>query len=641
MQIGCPKYIMALEDIYIITNTNIIMMQHYLDRAIDDLDHLHNVREILMPVFGFITDQQWESLKNLIEWLQIPGGTKLIQQGDPSDDMFFLVHGRLTAMLEPTSGDTMRLGDVYQGQSVGEIGVFSNEKRSASVYANRDSIVIKISKDSLQKLMSLFPDLMMNVLQTVIKRATNQYTQHTKPPLIKNVVLISKTRTSSIEYFVGQLVQYLGKVGACTLLNKENLQRLTGVSYQDLKSKDPLIHIKMQQAIENLEQQNLYLILWASEDEEEWLDKAVRQADVFYIIKERKDPTELTKTESHIFNEDSYFKFKEKHLVVIHQDGSRKPEGTSKMLAHRNVDLHHHVRLNFDQDIQRVARHISGNSVGIAFAGGGAKGLAHIGVIKELYNLSVPIDYFSGTSVGSLGAGIVAMDMPIKEMLEFTKELALASPTKRGNMNILPMVSLLKGKDMDNYLEKYYGNWDIEDLWINFSCVSANLTQKSIVEFTRGSLATAIRASISLPGVFPPAVLGNDLLVDGGLMDNLPIQQLEKHNIAKKIVVSLHTTKEYKLGYTKVPDSLELLKYKLTKREIKVPSIMTLLMESMVLSSYSKYAEIISKADLHLQPPVGKIGLMQWHRYKEIIEIGANYTREQLSKDMIQFLQGA
>jgi predicted acylesterase/phospholipase RssA/CRP-like cAMP-binding protein len=614
------------------------MMQHYLDRAIDDLEHLHNVREILLPVFGFISDQQWEELKKLIEWVQVPGGTKIIQQGEASEDMFFLVHGRLTAMLE-SQDEVRRLGDVYQGQSVGEIGVFSNEKRSASVYANRDSVLIKISKDSLQKLMTLFPDLMMNVLQTIIKRATSHYTQQTKPPIIKNVVLISKNKNPSIELFVNKLVKVLGRFGTCTILKNENLQQLTGVNSQDLQTNDSLVHIKMQQAIENLEQQNLYLILWASEEEEEWLNKAIRQADVFYIIKERDDSSDLTPTERSIFDEGSYYQFKEKHLVLIHKDGSQKPTGTSKMLANRRVDLHHHIRLNNEQDIQRVARHLSGKSVGIAFAGGGAKGLAHIGIIKELYNLSIPIDYFSGTSVGSLGAGIVAMDMPIDEMLEFTKELALASPTKRRNMNILPMVSLLKGKDMDTYLEKYYGSWDIEDLWINFSCVSSNLTKKTLVEFTRGSLATAIRASISLPGVFPPAVMGDDLLVDGGLMDNLPLHLLEKHNIAKKIVVSLHTAKQYKLGYLKVPDSLELLKYKLTRKEIKVPSMMTLLMESMVLSSYSKYAEIIQKADLHLQPPVAKIGLMQWHKYKELIEIGEKYTREKLTPEIISFLQ--
>src|SRR5690606_1110548 len=119
------------------------------------------------------------------------------------------------------------------------------------------------------------------------------------------------------------------------------------------------------------------------------------------------------------------------------------------------------------------------------------------------------------------------------------------------------------------------------------------------------------------PGLFPPAVHGNSLLLDGGLLENLPVDTLSEYPIGKIIAVTVHQKKSYNLNYTSVPDSWALIKQKFRKRKhrIKVPSISSIMMESIVLSSFSKYNDSLQMADLHIQPPLGKIGMMDWDAY--------------------------
>lgn len=599
------------------------------------------IRQALESVFGILDDSQVHLLLKLVKWIHLKGGEQLIRQGEPSESMYFLIHGRLTAVFEQEDGSIKRLGDITIGQSVGEIGLLTAQDRTASVYATRDAVLIEFHKTAMLEIATHFPGLIMHVTRIVIARATSSYLnqKHVEPN--KNIFLLTEDKNPINQQFVELLGKSLEIYGKVAVLHQENLERMTGVPSEMLHP-DPegRINVNLQKAFDQIEESHDYVIFWAKEEDDYWFHVALRQADTIYTVKLAEGAYVTNQKESIIFQPNSYLNLVQKYLVILHPDGSKLPKNTRKFLENRQVSLHHHIRMDRMDDIERVARFITGNAIGLALAGGGAKGISHVGVIEGLKEKGIPIDFFSGTSAGALVAGLAAMDYSVIDLRLKAKEMAKQAPTRRKHMNIFPLVSIMKGRHLDTFLESHYGICDIEDTWINFLCIASDLTEKSKVVFRSGGLAKSIRASIALPGVFPPAVHGNSLLLDGGLLENLPVDTLAEYPVGKIIAVTVHKKKSYELGYTSVPDSWELIKQKFRNRRhrIKVPSISTIMMESIVLSSYSKYNDSLERADVHIQPPLGKIGMLDWDAYERLVEIGKSHTIELLRPEIIQKL---
>jgi NTE family protein len=583
-----------------------------------------DLKEILKPIFGDLEDTQLNVLLENAEWVQINGGDRLIREGDVSESMYFLLQGRLTSVKMQKDGTSLILGDVSPGQSVGEIGVFSGEPRSASVYATRDSLLIQISLQGITKIAQVLPALILQVTKTIIHRSARLYTPgKINPAPVKCILFLTRDSGKVFSAFIDQFEK--------ALLAHGTVKRLDAAWYnlEHNTHQRPEEYVITQNKLDDIEQQFDFVLLWANENDDLWLDHAIRHADVFYVVKDENDTPALSKAEELIFDKQAYFKLKEKALVRIHPDNTLLPKGTAAFLATREVTLHHHVRINRTTDYDRLARFVTHKAIGIAMSGGGAKCVSCVGLKLGLDKYGVPVDFYAGTSAGAIVAAVCAQDPNEERIMQMSAELAEESPTGKRNLSLVPLVSILSGRDLDKYLNKHFGKIEIEDLWINFTCVAADLSLKKKVIFREGRLDKAIRASISLPGVFPPAVLGNSLLLDGGLIENLPVETLRSFKVSKIIAVTVHATKSYKLHYSRTPESLEFLKNKIMgNKQMKVPGINTIIMESIVLASYSDYDSALQKSDLHLHPPVSKIGLMDWHKYKTLIKIGQSYIRD-------------
>lgn len=598
------------------------------------------IRGIITGIFGQLTDIQFQDLYALFEWIEIKAGKKLIDQGEDSNHIYFLVYGRLSAIHENATGTSRILGEIFPGQAVGETGVIAEQPRMAHVYAARDSVLIRLSRDMLSQLGSQYPALIFNVAKTVIRRA-DQNTKDYVPSRSKNVVLISSDRTPVKISFLEKLYAELGVFGRITFLDQDGITQKLGISSDEFaRIKDHTSHsIRLQKALDEIEHASDFVIFHATEDETVWLEKVMAQADAFYLIKEFHESERLLPSELILFGDHPEFQLTKKSLVLLHQDGNKLPQNTARFLKGRSIELHHHIRLGQRTDIQRLGRFVTGNAIGIALSGGGARGLAHGGVILSLRKKGIPIDFYSGTSIGTLFTALGALDLSNEEMLEYGGILAKQAPTRRKNMNIAPVISLMKGKHLDAFLERNFGKYHIEDAWINSIYIASNLTQKKKVIFKSGSISAAMRASVALPGIFPPAVSQNSLYVDGALLENLPIDSMDAFPVGKKIAVTLHSTKKYELGYEVVPESWQYLKDKyLGKKKYKVPSISNIIMESLVLASYAKYGELTEKADLHLHPPIHKIGILDWNAFDEMIKIGSEYTDQSLTEAVVKRL---
>lgn len=160
--------------------------------------------------------------------------------------------------------------------------------------------------------------------------------------------------------------------------------------------------------------------------------------------------------------------------------------------------------------------------IGLVLSSGGERGLTYIGVIKVLEKYKIPIDIITGSSAGALIGGVYASGVPIEEI----KKIAMKTRT-RDLMNLIDFIKpgpgLIDGGKISRFISKILAKKNIEDFKIPFACVAADLLTGKKVVFKKGDAVTAIRASISFPGIFKPVEYKNSFLVDGGAADPLPI----------------------------------------------------------------------------------------------------------------------
>ena len=179
--------------------------------------------------------------------------------------------------------------------------------------------------------------------------------------------------------------------------------------------------------------------------------------------------------------------------------------------------------------------------VGLALSGGGARGLAHIGVIKVLERENVPIDLLAGTSMGGIVAALYATGLSAREMEQVAQRIS--SPRQLLTLvdRTLPRRGLLQGRKVVEYLAQWMGELTFDQLKIPLALVAADLNGCQKVVLQEGSVLDAVRATIALPGLLAPLERDGQLLVDGGLMDNLPVDIVRQMGADVVIAVDIAT----------------------------------------------------------------------------------------------------
>jgi NTE family protein len=298
---------------------------------------------------------------------------------------------------------------------------------------------------------------------------------------------------------------------------------------------------------------------------------------------------------------------------------------------------HIHVRPALERDMARLARIQSGNAVGLVFAGGGARGLAHLGVAQALAERGIEFDYLGGTSIGSVMAVLLASDQPLPRAIDIAREAFHINPT--GDFNLVPVLSLIRGRRLkrtvSHALETLVGfPADLEDLWKNCYAVASNYSQASEHVLHRGPALTAMLASIAIPGALPPVLLDGDLLCDGGTFNNFPVDVMRRmRGVGKVIGVDLSFRKPRRLEHPHVPDAWELLRDRLRpkrRRKYRFPSLTAYLMNVTVLYSTSRQRQSRRLTDLHFNPPLERVGMLQWKRFDQIVAQGREYALQVL-----------
>jgi NTE family protein len=263
-------------------------------------------------------------------------------------------------------------------------------------------------------------------------------------------------------------------------------------------------------------------------------------------------------------------------------------------------------------------------------SGGGARGFAHIGVVKALREAGVPIDLVGGTSMGAiLGAG-VALRWSIDELTQRIRRSFVDSRPLRDYT--LPFVSLVSGRKVSTSLYEAFRDLDIEDLPLDFFCVSSNLTTGQTLVHRRGTLWRWLRASVSVPGVLPPVLHNGEVLVDGGAMNNLPVDVMRELGRGPVIGCDVGADRAFAASTDEidVPLPWQLLRWIKARRQR--PTIFQILWRAGMVNSAASTIAHRAQSDLILQPPLADVDMLNWDAFDRAIQAGYEYALKRLEE---------
>lgn len=298
--------------------------------------------------------------------------------------------------------------------------------------------------------------------------------------------------------------------------------------------------------------------------------------------------------------------------------------------------------MNTEAGVSRMMRVLTDNTISLVLSGGGARSLAHIGVYRLLEERGIPVDYVAGTSMGAILAAAFAMGYSSSELLKLVENYLI----KGSRIDFtFPYISIATGRRATDSLIDLYGeNSKIEDLWLNYFCVSTDLVSKNLYVHDRGLLWESIRSSISLPFIYPPVSFNDKLLIDGGVLNNIPTDVMRQHSHSSKIIASnINNNSLFKLS--PLPYSLsgwKLLYNKFMGKEAMFPiNLGELVLRLLTISSHQNTAKMMAMADYGITLKVDKYRILDFKKFKEIIETGYQQAKEQLpSQNLAEMLKG-
>jgi NTE family protein len=266
------------------------------------------------------------------------------------------------------------------------------------------------------------------------------------------------------------------------------------------------------------------------------------------------------------------------------------------------------------QAVDFVARHIAHQTVGIAFGGGGARGFAHLGVLEQLLRYNIPLDYIAACSSGIIAPGMYLIGKTIEESEEIFLEIQRHIVQWR-----LPRTSIFSSKGLKRMLREHCGDLRFEDLTRPFATVAVDLSIRAGVVLDRGLLWQAALASVSLPGIFPPVLVGDHILMDAGMHDPVPIRLVRK--MGADILIASELGGQQPPALESATPWLEDASYKDIK-SARSPHIIDLLLRTYDLAMATIGMHSIREADIVIRPRLHRVSLRQFSEGRKFVATG-------------------
>ena len=306
----------------------------------------------------------------------------------------------------------------------------------------------------------------------------------------------------------------------------------------------------------------------------------------------------------------------------------------------------------YEKSLRYLAKEWSGTLIGLALGSGAAYGLAHIGVLKVLEEEGIPVDVVSGSSIGALVGALFAAGFNAKQMVDFANEI----DKKSGFFKLIGFRDLsmphrggfFKGNQANRFLRDILGDRTFQEMSFPLKVIGTNLFTSEAVTFEAGRVVDAVRASISIPGIFRPVFYKGDCLIDGGVIDPLPVKVLTQIGCKKIIAVNVLLGPADRIARNRLLEEFRQLKLKemaeknlwskmlaqiLEKLKDRYTiNIFNVIMNTIQFMEYEIAETWASKADVVIHPVVYEGHWAQFYAPEKFIKAGEEKTRELLGE---------
>ncbi|EXJ59800.1 lysophospholipase nte1 [Cladophialophora yegresii CBS 114405] len=636
-----------------------------------------------------------------LEWVQVNAGQVIHHQGDDSDAIYIVLNGRLRAVRE-LDGGTMRVtGEYGQGESIGELEVMTDGTRPATLHAIRDTELAKFPRSLFNSLAQEHPNITIQISKLIAQRmralveAPLEEKGRKKAALsdsstsslnLRTVAVLPVTAGVPVVEFGNRLLAALSQIGVpsgVTLLNQAII-----LSHLGRHAFNRLGRLKLSQYLADLEEKyGMVLYIADTSVNAPWTQTCIAQADCILLVGLAESSPNIGEYERFLLGMKTTAR---KDLVLLHVDRYSQPGLTRKWLRNRMWinGGHHHIQMAFrvspeatpharprkfgaaikqsvqviqaeiqkytsrrvrqaplystdtpfKGDLHRLARRLCGKSVGLVLGGGGARGLAHIGIIRALEESGIPIDIVGGTSIGAFLGALYARDADVVPMYGRAKKFAgrMGSMWRFALDLTYPSASYTTGHEFNRGIFKTFGDSQIEDFWLPFYCNTTNISKSRAEIHTSGYAWRYVRASMSLAGLIPPICDEGSMLLDGGYIDNLTVAHMKSLGTDLIFAVDVgalddETPQQY-------GDTLSGF-WSLLNRWNPFSSIPNppTLSDIQARLAYVSSVDALERAKatpgcVYMRPPIEAYGTLEFGKFDEIYEVGYAYAREFLTR---------
>lgn len=566
-----------------------------------------------IPLFAGLHATALRELDLESNWVRLTGGQTLFRMGDQPDYLYVVARGRLAVILE-REGESDIVRHLRAGDLVGEVAIFTGERRNATVRAVRDSELVRLSRAALDRLLERHPRGALEMITLLAGRVEPSVAERRDAPA-STIAIVPVGGVPVPPEATAALIAALRDVSGPTLhLDAPRLLDAFGDG-PDSRLDEVTVPAHVTAWLHEQEARHAFVVFECGDLPPAWTAFCLRQADVVMFVAPPGATPVAGELDRRIVEGRAVTPATTRVLVRLHAADTANPKGTARWLSLFPVHRHHHVRVDRAADYARVARYAAGKAFGLALSGGGARTWAHVGVLRALHERGVPVDAVGAVSAGVFTAAYCALGHDV----DAVERLCLAN---MGNYNLLgdatlPMASFLSGKNLVRALRKMYGDDEIEDLWLPFFCLSANLTTARVVEHDRGLLWVAVRATTSVPGIEPPVCTKGELLVDGGVLNNMPIDVMRRrcNGTVMASDVSLTVDLMSEAAELTAASGWPLLWARVSpfaKRKAALPHVFEILARTATLSSVHHGATVARAADLYVRTPTETVATFDW-----------------------------
>ncbi|XP_052757795.1 neuropathy target esterase sws isoform X1 [Galleria mellonella] len=596
-----------------------------------------------------------------LDWVFLESGRAVYRQDEESGSTFIVLSGRLRSVITHPNGKKELVGEYGKGDLVGIVEMVTQTRRSTTVMAVRDSELAKLPEGLFNAIKLRFPVVVTRLINLLGHRILGSWQKPTAglggPATFESrpsqhnfstVAVVPVSEDVPLTAFTYELYHSLCAIGPTVRLTSDVIRKLLGLTIMD-----PNNEYRLSSWLAQQEDKHKVALYQCDPSLTQWTQRCIRQADCILIVALGDKQPSIGKIEKEI---ERLAIRTQKELVLLHREGGANPEGTVHWLNMRTwVSQHHHVRCphrmftrksqyriselytkvlmseaNVHSDFSRLARWLTGTSVGLVLGGGGARGAAHVGMIRAIQEAGIPIDMVGGVSIGAFMGALWCMERNITTVTQKAREWS-QKMTQWGKQLLdltYPATSMFSGRQFNTTIHTTFGDVHIEDLWLPYFTVTTDISSSCMRIHRHGSLWRYIRASMSLSGYMPPLCdpVDGHLLLDGGYVNNLPADVMR--SLGAKHILAIDVGSQDDVDLTNYGDDLSGW-WLLWKRwnpfttPVKVPNLPDI-QSRLAYVSCNRQLEEVKKSDYceYIRPPIDAYKTLQFGSFDEIREVG-------------------